>query len=184
MKPALPDPNEGRNKRMLIIGGALASLVWLVGSTVFLFDDLKAMRQATPEEALAIRWHISTQKPDTDKSEPNKADPPAPKSQNVNDFFAVRKNGVEPFDPASRAQTNQVIMVPDWPQRIQTGTVIGTGPVIVALACLGLVWWRRRKAEQLIAQAAEAKRQREIEFKKSFAPKRQTKHYQSKNLPR
>ncbi len=182
-------PSVPVNRSLLLRAGAgFVIVAWLAGSGYWLADDLVAQRRATPEEALALRWQLSTTKPDkaeTGKTEAPKAEQPAAKSQNINDLFSVRKGGVESFDPLSRnAPANAPIMVADWPHRILAGLAIASVPLLSLIGWLVMLLLDRRKAARLIVEAAEAKKQREIEFKKSFSPKRPVKHYQSKNRPR
>lgn len=185
--PLVPPANV--NRPLLVRAGAgLVIVLWLAGAGYWLADDVVALRRATPEEALALRWQMSTTKPD--KADPGKAEapkvetPPA-KSQNINDLFSVRKGGVESFDPLSRnTPANAPIMVADWPRRILAGAAIASVPLLSLIGWLVMLLLDRRKAARLIVEAAEAKKQREIEFKKSFSPKRPVKHYQSKNRPR
>jgi hypothetical protein len=190
--PLVPPANVNR-PLLLRAGAGLVIVMWLAGSGYWLADDLVAQRRATPEEALALRWQLSTTKPD--KADPGKAEapkveapkvePPSAKSQNINDLFSVRKGGVESFDPLSRnPPANAPIMLADWPHRILAGLAIASVPLLSLIGWLVMLLLERRKAARLIVEAAEAKRQREIEFKKSFSPKRPVKHYQSKNRPR
>lgn len=176
--------------RSLVVraGTGLLVVLWLAGSGYWLADDVVALRRATPEEALALRWKIETNKqdkPEAGKTEPPKVEQPPAKSQNINDLFSVRKGGLESFDPLSRnTPANAPIMVADWPHRILAGLAIASVPLLSLIGWMVMLLLERRKAARLLAEAAEAKKQREIEFKKSFSPKRPVKHYQSKNLPR
>jgi hypothetical protein len=185
--PLVQSPAVNR-PQLLRAGAALTIVLWVAGTGYWLADDVVAQRRATPEEALAIRWQLGTNKPDkpeTGKPEAPKVEPPPAKSQNINDLFSVRKGGVEGFDPLSRnPPANAPIMVPDWPQRIIAASTIVSVPFLSLIGWMVMIVLDRRKAARLVAEAAEAKRQREIEFKKSFSPKRPVKHYQSKNLPR
>ncbi len=182
-------PSLPVNKSLLLRAGASSVIVlWLAGSGYWLSDDLVALRRATPDEALAIRWQLGTNKPDkpeAGKLDAPKVEQPPAKSQNINDLFSVRKGGNDSFDPLSRnTPANTPIMVADWPHRILAGLAIASVPLLSLIGWLVMLVLARRKAARLIVEAAEAKRQREIEFKKSFSPKRPVKHYQSKNLPR
>ncbi len=185
--PLVQSPAINR-PQLLRAGAALFIALWVAGTGYWLADDVVAQRRATPEEALAIRWQPGTNKPDkpeTGKPEAPKVEPPPAKSQNINDLFSVRKGGAEGFDPLSRnPPANAPIMVPDWPQRIIAASTIVSVPFLSLIGWMIMIVLDRRKAARLVAEAAEAKRQREIEFKKSFSPKRPVKHYQSKNLPR
>ena len=179
-------PSASLNRPLLLRAGAgLLIVLWLGGSSYWLADDIVAQRNATPEEALVLRWHLGTTKPEPGKIDPPKPEQPPAKSQNINDLFSVRKGGVDSFDPLSRnTPANAPIMVADWPRRILAGAAIASVPLLSLIGWLVMLLLDRRKAARLIVEAAEAKRQREFEFKKSFSPKRPVKHYQSKNRPR
>jgi hypothetical protein len=181
--------------KLLRFGAPAAVVLWLAGSGYWLADDLVAQRRATPEEVQALRWQLGTNKLEAPKSELLKTDPAKPEQakpeaakpeaqppKSINEIFSVRKGGVEPFDPLNRtAPAAPPVMVADWPRRILAGLAIASMPVLGLIGGLLALWLQKRKAARLVAEAAEAKRQREIEFKRSFAPKRPVKHYQSKN---
>ena len=119
-------PSAPLNRPLLLRAGAgLLIVLWLAGSGFWLADDIVAQRNATPEEALVLRWHLGTTKPEPGKIDPPKPEQPPAKSQNINDLFSVRKGGVDSFDPLSRnTPANAPIMVADWPRRILAGAAI------------------------------------------------------------